>query len=295
MPWIDSLDWSALNSLRRYPIREGLSAISSDGYFSLPDTLLVDFSLSASSDVTERFYISAIFNKLSSLVVEISDYSDVVVGTFEIIANTHTLNKDYYLNATDDYAGANGKLTVGILTDLSSQPSGSFKFLPEATEFEPRTIIPGIRGIDRIKFVDAVNGQHSLTGNVTLTSRRNLRFSYEAGTVLLDVGDGLGLNKQCAFTNCVKTINGVAPDPSNGNISLLGIKCLTIQSPAQYTIDMTDTCCTPCAGCTDLEELTTRLTSLENKFLDLKTGYSSVNSQLNTYLSTINSSCACPS
>ena len=295
MPWVDSLDWSALNTLRRYPIREGLSALSTDGYFSIPDTLLVDFSLSASSDVSARFYISAIFNKLSSLIVEISDYSDVVVGTFEITVSTHTLNKDYYLNTTDAYVGASGKLTVGVLSDLNTQPSGSFKFSSEATELEPRTIIPGIRGIDRIKFVDSVNGQHSLTGSITLTSRRNLKFSYATGEVFLDVGDGLGLNKQCAVTNCVKTINGVAPDPTNGNISLLGIKCLTIQSPAQYTLEMLDTCCTPCAGCTDLEELTTRLTSLENKFLDLKTGYSSVNSQLNTYLSTINSSCACPS
>jgi hypothetical protein len=295
MPWIDSLDWSSSNALRRYPLREGSSAQSNNGYFDIPDTLIVDFSLSASSDVSARFYISSIFNKLSSVVIEVSDFSDVVIGTFEINGSAHTLNKDYYLNPTDDYAGANGKITIGVLDDLNTRPTGFFKFSSTATEFEPRTIIPGLRGIDRIKFVDSLNGQYSLTGNITLTSRKNMSFSYAEESVYLDVADGLGLNKQCAVTNCVKTINGVAPDPSSGNISLLGIKCLAVQSPAQYTLEMVDTCCTPCAGCTDLEELTTRLTSLENKFLELKDGYTSVNFQLNNYLSTINSNCACPS
>jgi hypothetical protein len=297
MPWIDSLDWSALNSLRRYPIREGLSALSVDGSFSIPDTLIVDFTLCASSDVSRRFFISKIFNKLSSVIIEISAVGateDVVVGSFEAFTATHIQDKDYYLAPTDLYVGANGKITLGSLAGLASQPSGIFSFLSAATELEPRTIIPGLQGIDRIIFTDALNGQHSLSGDVTLLSRNNLNFSYANSIVLLDVGDGLGLNKQCAITNCVQSINGVVPDPANGNISLLGINCLSIYSSAQYTLDMSDTCCTPCAGCGDLEELTVRLTSLENKFLDLKDSYNAVNSQLTTYLATINSNCACP-
>ena len=110
----------------------------------------------------------------------------------------------------------------------------------------------------------------------------------------MDAGDNLGLNKECAVTTCVKSINGVAPDPATGNISFLGIDCLKVYSSAQYTIDLEDTCCTPCSGCNDLEELTSRLTSLENKFLDLKGSYNNVNAQLTNYLSTINSNCACP-
>jgi hypothetical protein len=296
MPWVDSLDWTSLNALRRYPLREGSSALSVDESFDIPDTFIVDFTLCASSDVSRRFYISKIFNKITSVSVEVSDDLGNIAGTFEIsnTAQNGDMDVDYYMDATDLYVGANGKITVGTLADLAYRPSGIFKFNLASTEFEPRTVVPGLRGVDRIVFIDATGGQYSLTGDVTLTSRRNMRFSYDAARVFLDAGEDLGLNKQCTISPCVKSINGVTPDPASGNISLLGISCLSISSPATYTLNLEDTCCTPCSGCNDLEELTTRLTSLENKFLDLRSGYNNVNNQLTTYLSTINSNCECP-
>lgn len=300
MPWIDSLDWTALNSLRRYPLREGTSTVSIDGVFSIPDTFIVDFSLCASSDVTRRFYISKVFNKLTSVVIEISDFrtdsTSNLVGTFDISRSSHTDDSEYFMTPSARYVGANGKITIGKFDDLTKQPAGIFDFDVASTEFEPRTIIPGLRGIDRITFIDAQNGEQSLSGDIILSSRANLKFSYDEALhrVFLDAGDNLGLSKQCAITNCVKSINGVVPDPSTGDVGLYGINCIRVYSSGQYTLDIEDTCCTPCSGCNDLEELTTRLTSLENKFLDLKGGYNDVNKQLTTYLSTINSNCACP-
>jgi hypothetical protein len=296
MPWIDSLDWSSLNALRRYPLREGSSALSDNELFSVPDDFIVDFVLCASSDVKRRFYISKIYNKLTNIVIEVSDDQNTVVGSFEISTAAHTEDSEYYMKETYDYIGANGKITIGSLNGISSQPAGIFTFLQSATEFEPRTVIPGIRGVDRISFNDAFNYRYNLTGDVTLTSRNNMRFSRnpEENEVLWDAGDRLGLNKECYATDCVKSINGVVPDPQTGNISLLGLDCLAISSPREFTVSMEDTCCTPCSGCDDLEDLTTRLTSLENKFIDLKESYQNVNGQLTTYLSTINSNCACP-
>ena len=274
-----------------------MSVKSTDANFEIPDTFIVDLSLCITSEVSARFYISKLINKLSSAVISISDYdTEAVVGSFTLVEDpSQPRDKDFYLDAVNSYTGANGKITIGSFKDLAYQPVGIFNFSKTATEFEPRTIVPGLKGIDRITFIDAVNGAYSLTGNVTLTSRSNLRFSYpDEVRVMLDAGDNLGLSKECAVTNCVKSINGVIPDPITGDIGLLGINCLRIYSSAAYTLDMEDTCCTPCSGCNELEELTTRLTSLENKFLDLKTNYNSVNSQLTTYLSTINSNCACP-
>jgi len=294
MPWIDSLDWSSLNALRRYPIREGASVTSTDNNFSIPDTFIVDFTLCASSNVTDRFFISKIFNKITSLTIEISDTHGVTVGTFEITQADHIEDSDYYLSVTDNYTGTNGKITIGKFQDLAYQPAGTFQFNLAATEFEPRTIVPGLQGIDRIAFEDSAHGIRTLSGNVRLTSRNNLRFSYAGDNVLFDAGDNLGLSKICAVTNCVKSINGVVPDPASGDIGLLGISCLQVSSTEAYTLNLEDTCCTPCSGCNDLEALTARLTSLENNFLNLKDNYNSVNSQLNNYLSTINSNCACP-
>jgi hypothetical protein len=294
MPWIDSLDWSSLNSLRRYPIREGLSCTSTDGRFKIPDNLIVDFTLSASSDVSKRFYISQIVNLISSITIQISDFDSNVVGLFEIKENTHEEDSFYYLTPTTLYTGAAGKITIGTLADLIFQPAGIFEFSSVATEFEPRTIVPNTEGVDRIIFADASLGTYSLTGDVTITTRNNLLFSKEGSQVFLDAGDGLGLNKSCADSPCVKTINGISPDPDTGNISLIGLNCLKVDSPSSYTINLDDTCCVPCSGCDDLAELTSRLTSLENSFLNLRDGFNKVDTQLNMYLSTINSNCACP-
>lgn len=296
MPWIDSLDWSSLNAIRRYPLREGSSALSTDGFFSIPDDLIVDFTLTASSDITKRFYISRIFNKLSSVVIDISDNNDVVVGTFTIASSSHNRDSDYYMVTTNNYVGANGKMTVGTLDSLLRQPAGNFSFTLGSAELEPRTIIPGIKGIDRIKFSDVLNGDFSMTGDVTITARNNMLFEYDPtrSTVLVDAGDDLGLNKECDTPNCVKSINGVRPNPSDGNITLVGIDCIRVSSSAQYTLDLEDTCCTPCSGCDDLANLTTRVTTLENKFLELKNFYNSANAQITTYLATVNSNCSCP-
>jgi hypothetical protein len=294
MPWIDSLDWTTLNSLRRYPIREGSSATSSDEEFTIPDTLIVDFTLCADSSVSSRFYISKIVNKLSSVLIQVSDFLGVVVGTVEVVKSTHQQDDDYYLTATTDYIGANGKISIGKMDELAFQPAGTFTFENTATEFEPRTIVPGLKRLARMTFSDATNGTYSMTNNVTLAARNNLKFTYLPGSdkVVLDAGDNLGLSKICTTSTCIQSINGVIPD-ADGNISLLGLECLKISNTSQYTLDISDTCCTPCSGCDDLETLTTRLTSLENKFLDLKGNYNNVNAQLSTYLATINSNCAC--
>lgn len=291
MPWIDSLDWSSLNALRRYPLREGVSALSDNGYFSIPDSLITDITICASSDITKRYFISKIINKISSFVLEISDFNQTVVGTLEIETNTHTEDKDYYFTINEEsYAGANIKITIGSLKDLNNQPAGLFNFDSTATEFEPRTIIPGLRGIDRMIFVDSEKKAYALSGDITIITRNNLKFSEEESDIYLDAADDLGLNKKCTLTNCVKTINGVAPN-SSGDIGLIGVNCIRISNPIDYTIELEDTCCTPCSGCDEIETLTSRLTSLENNFLTLKDNYNLLDNQLTMYLATVNSNC----
>jgi hypothetical protein len=296
MPWVDSLDYLDLNSLRRYPIREGTSVTSTDGLFVLPDTLIVDFSLAASNDITKRYYISKFFNKLFSCTIEIAEYgSATVVGSFEIDFNSHKLNDTYYLEGVGEYSVANGKITIGRPADLQLQPSGNFIFNQDNTELEPRTIIPGLAGVSSITYVDAIGSTRTLSGMVTMQARMNMTFTYDtpSNSVIMDVGDNLGLNKICSTSNCVKKINGVTPDPATGNISLIGLDCLNIASSAAYTLKFADSCCTPCSGCTDLSTLTTRLTSLENNFISLKNYYTTLSGQLTNYLTTVNSNCSC--
>ena len=300
MPWIDSLDYLNLNSLRRYPLREGSSVTSTDGFFQIPDSLIVDFSISASSDIALRCYISRFFNKVSSVIIEISAFSgvnpSVIVGVFDIDLNSHKLNDTYYLTPSDDYVSASAKITLGDTSLLSQQPSGSYLFDQYSSEFETRTVVPSVVGVTRIKYIDSDGNTQSLSGDVVMQARSNMLFTYGAiaNTVIMDVGDNLGLNKSCDTGNCIKRINGVVPEPTSGNLSLIGIDCLRVASNAGYTLELTDSCCTPCSGCNDLTTLTTRLTSLENKFIELKNFYTTINGQLVNYLTTVNSNCACP-
>jgi hypothetical protein len=296
MPWIDSLDYLNLNSLRRYPLREGSSAQSDDGVFDIPDSFIVEFSLSASNDITKRYYLSRIFNKGSSAILEVSDFSGVVVGTFDVDFNNHEINDTYYLIGTGDYAGARGRITLGNLADFQRKSVGNFTFSSTSTEFEPKTIVPGTYGVTRIKYIDPEGRARSLSGDVVMNARSNMRFTFDtlAQKVTMDVGDNLGLNKLCTTGDCVKRINGVTPDPTTGNLTLVGLDCLKVASPAAYTLELADSCCTPCSGCSDLSELTTRLTSLENKFIELKNYYTTINGQLVNYLTTVNSNCSCP-
>jgi len=298
MPWIESLDYLNLNTLRRYPLREGVSSKSVEGLFEIPDSFIADFSISASNDVTKRYYISRVYNKVFSAVIEISEHSTdtpKVVGNFDVDFNEHKLNTTYFLTPVNDFVGASGKLTVAYVEGLQTQPSGNHTFTVEATEFEARTVIPGTAGVVRIKFTDSVGNSRSLTGDVAIQARTNSRFTFDSlgNRVILDVGDGLGLNKLCDTGPCIKRINGVTPDPLTGNFSLVGSDCLTVSSPTSYTLQLDDTCCSPCSGCDDLAELTSRLTGLETKFIELKNFYTSSNGQLVSYLTTVNSNCSC--
>jgi hypothetical protein len=298
MPWIDSLDYLNLNSLRRYPLREGVSAASTDGNFKIPDNFISDFSLAASNDVTKRYYISRIYNKVFSALIEISEYAvgaPRIVGSFDLDFNLHELNTTYFLTPVNDFVGSSGKITIAYVEDLRTQPSGVHFFDFISSEFEPRTIIPGTPGVTRIKFTDSIGVSQSLTGDVLIQARTNSRFTFESLTnrVILDVGDNLGLNKECNVGPCIKRINGVTPDPTTGNLSLLGTECLSVSSPSSYTLMLDDNCCTPCSGCDELSELTQRLTGLETKFIEVKNFYTAANGQLLNYLNTINSNCSC--
>jgi hypothetical protein len=296
MPWIDSLDYLNLNSLRRYPLREGSLVRSEDGLFTLPDSFIVEFSLSATNDISRRFYLSKIFNRGTSALLEIADFSGLVVGVFDVNFVTHSTNDTYYMEGTGDYAGARGRVTIGTVEDFQRQPVGTFSFATTSTEFEPKTIIPAVAGVTRIKYIDAGGRNRTLYGDVVMNARSNMRFSFDSviQKVTMDVGDNLGLNKLCDTGNCIKRINGVTPDPTSGNLTLIGLDCLKVSSSAAYTLELQDSCCTPCSGCSDLSELTTRLTSLENKFIELKGYYTMINGQLVNYLTTVNSNCSCP-
>jgi hypothetical protein len=295
MAFADNLDYLNLNSLRNYPVRDELSRIDTTGLYQIPNDFIVEFSLAASNSASDRFFISSIYNKLTNFIVEVSDQNNVVVGSFTVSTSGFTEYKTYTMTtASGIYSSANGRLTIGSLDNISTTPAGFYTFDITATEFEPKTIIPSLLGVNSLTFTDNTGVSYTVSGNVNIIARSNLSFSYDSGTntLTLDAGNGLGLNTNCPAINYITSINGVTPDDS-GNISILPLGCISLSTPAANTLKISDNCCTPCSGCDELAELTSRLTQLESKYLEMKNSITSLNAELNGYLTTTNANCAC--
>lgn len=297
----EHLDLLNSNSLRSYPIKEGLTKLSVDGAFTIPDDFIVEFIISATSDPTARFYISKITNLQDSIIVELTESSDTVpAGYFTISIPAHTLYKDYYFTAINDYIGANGKLTIAYLTTMQALPSGVFNFALDTTEMETKTIIPCMSTLNSLTFVDSVSGlTQTMTGRVNISARTNLRFTSATvdttnDSIILDAGDGLGLNTKCDNTQpCIKTINSVPPDDV-GNFTLTVADCANLSPLSSNSgLMLSDTCCKPCMGCDEVSELTDRLMQLETDVLKLRDLYSNLQTLITEFSNTMNFTCSC--
>ena len=260
-----NLEYLNQNSLRSYPIQDGASRVSSDGLFVIPNSLIVDVTLSASGVSGQTFYISSITNLSTYLSIEISVGGAGVFGTFSSPTSGLTSeNTDIPLVASAGFPDALGIITIGTLDDLELLPSGIFQFSQSATQILSRCSTVGNAGVTGLTFVDATGTNFTLTGHVTITANSNLQFVGVSGGVQLNAGENLGLNKQCAtVAQPVLTINGVTPD-STGNFNLIAdpSSCISI-SDIQYGSLIADSCGKPCLGCTDIQTLTNTVNGLE--------------------------------
>lgn len=296
MAFVDNLEFLNLNSFRAFPIKEGLTRLSQDGLFTIPDDFLVDLVVSISSNVARSCYISRITNFFDKIVIDLSDENNTFVGNFIIFPATHVQYQMYVLNPGESYAGANGKLVVNTLATMQALPSGTFYFTKATAEFEARTIVPSVSGINRVLFTDVEGNQHSFTGDLKIEARLNLNFTYDSlnNKITIDAGDGLGLNTDCgAASNPITTINGVSPDV-NGNFLLDFASCATLTVlTSNDGLLLNDVCCKPCIGCEEIGTLTDRTISLETDLLTLRTYYSNLLSTFNEFKTTVTYTCDC--
>lgn len=297
MPSVDNLDFLNSNSLRNYPLKEGVTRVSADSVMIIPNDFIVDFQLAASYDPSKRFFLSRLTNFDDLITVEVSEQTGALVGTFSIVTSNHWQYKDYFLTPTAAYAGATGLLTVTALKGINNRPSGAYDFTFAASEFESRTIIPSMKGINRMTFLNTNGDSYSLTGDVVIEARQNIRFKLgdDPNTIVIDVGDGLGLNTICAEQlGCIKTINGIPPDEAS-NFTLDFSDCATLTPiPANTGLLLEDICCKPCVGCNDIEELTTRLMTTETGLVTLKQYYADLSKLLTDFKTTQTYTCDCP-
>lgn len=298
MPAIDNLDFLNANALRNYPLKEGVSRVSVDAPFTIPNNFMVDMQIAVSYDPTKRYYVSRLANLEDFITIEISDDSDALVGSFTIDVANHWQYKDYYLVPTENFENATGIVCITSLTGIQEVGAGVFTFTLANAELETRASVPALKGINRLIFTNNSGESYTLTGNVTLVARQNLRFKVDeddANKIYLDAGNGLGLNTECAdLVQCIKTINGIPPD-SEGNFTLDFSDCATLSTiPAGTGLLLEDICCKPCVGCDDIEELTSRLMTSETGLLQLRNYYDSLLKLFTDFQTTANFTCSCP-
>jgi hypothetical protein len=293
---IDNLDFLNLNSLRNFPIKETCSREDTLGVITIPNDFMVDMTLAVSNDPTLKFYISKISYLVDFVTVEVSELNNGLVGVFSIDVPSHTKYRNYSLQAGSYFSGSSGVLVVNTLDSLISGPAGTFNFGYDNAALETRVVVPAVVGVSRLRFTNADGSSFALTGDVVINARTNVRFKNGPGnSVIIDVGDGLGLNTQCADTlACIKTINGIGPD-SEGNFTLDFSDCAQLTPiPAGTGLILEDNCCKPCVGCSDIGELTSRLMEAESALIQLKDYYTSLNLLYEQFKTTATYTCACP-
>ena len=234
------------NQYRRYPLKQGQSAVSNDGV-ALPDTVLTNCAVSTTYG-KHRLYIRQIFYKASLCRITLASvFDDSALGVFE-----GDVSSDFStLKLTPFVSDISGSITVGSLRNLPTGPRVLI-FSKEATELEESTIfcypLPGVTSV-----TDKLG--NSLRGAVQFGALVNLTKKTIAGSSLLSVNNTAGIvnlaDKSTFLGNCdtpmIKTINGVTPfamgeaSPENdNNIYIAGVKPVVF-----YSVPQNDNTATP--------------------------------------------------
>jgi len=287
-----NLDYLNLNSIRNYPIKDGLGRVSNDKLFTIPNSLIVDMMLCSSTALSLGLYISRIVLNSASLLIEISSTGSVF-GTFQTALPNTNENFDLIMtpNSTN-FPNASGVLTIGTIADTSELPFGEFLFDVASTELLMRVYNPVNVGVSWISFSDAKGNKSVLTGDVQIVGNSNIQFRLDSGTVYIDAGENLGLNKSCVNQPTpIKSINGVGPD-STGNFTLIPEQCVSID-PAQYGLLISDNCGSPCLGCPEINTLTNQVNGLEASIVDIRNFTHNLQIAITQASTLINSPCAC--
>lgn len=271
---VQNLEFYNQNTLRAYPIRETGTRFSTTGNFVIPDSFIVGMQLSLVCDAARQFFISRVLNYITTIIVEISDDNNVLVGSFTIDADTFEQFKKYDLLFSSTYRAGSGYVIINSLQDILSQASGAHTFAIAQTTIDYSAIVLNSANLNGIIFTNNNGESFEYGGTINIVARQNLEFKFEDDTVYLDAANGLGLNQVCADARKpIYTINGVEADEDN-NIDLIGDDCTYFEQAGVSTIKLLDDCCRACAGCSELGSVGTKLTELRNAYNTLNNRYS---------------------
>ena len=275
----NAVEWLNENALRAFPFKENSSR--SDGTVTIPNYLIVDMAFVVPVDVSDTFYIKTLMVSTPQVTGVIANQNGNNVGTFSIPLDTHEENDSYAIAGSGAYPDARGRIVSGSLANLLDDiPEGVYNFELDATPLEVSAVRPDLRRIRGVK-IQKADGTVSevITGVLQLTSGTNIILENPStGVIKINAVGNEDFIEECgdclnqfAPPEPIRTINGVGGD-AEGNLDLVSLEaCLTIAPDSgNNAVNFTDTCSQPCCGCTELEFLTTALSTLRDSIAKLE-------------------------
>jgi hypothetical protein len=292
------LEWLDLNSQRAYPLADDATKLDQSGAFALPDSFLVNLSLSTPWTLAVdggRFYIQtvAVFPIGYSITIGYDDGTNqVAVATANIAKTAHVENKAYALSGLGSFGDCTGKVAIGVLDEIDRQPSGRWTFHPSGGKLDADCIRPTLRGVSSITVVNGADASAPIFGDAALVAGTNFRVSASGSDIRLDAIDGAGLTAACGGGSGsgvpIKTINGIGPDASK-NFTLVPTTCISI-TPMASGLSLSNTCSQPCCGCPELEALTAEIAHINDEVATLQAFQSGLTAQVDAMSATVLSS-----
>lgn len=271
-----NLQWLNHNSQRSYPLTEWASKKDTSGTIKIPDSFILGlyFPITAGAAVdTKNFFVRKLTISTTGFVIVIaytdgSTVTDVAAAT--VAKSAHTPNQSYAVGGIGDFDDCVGQIVIGNLDEISVLPPAMYSFTYEDGAIETDAIRPMLRAVTRMRVYNNNEYSDYIYGDVTLVAGANIKIDVatvsDATEITISAISNLNLNQECLCAvqqvgECIRCINGVCSE--DGNFTIANDACVTIDA-IPGGLSFSDTCATPCCGCSELDAITNQI----NRFGD---------------------------
>ena len=289
MASVENIEWLNQNMLRAYPLREDadvtplLASGTKATGVKVPTCLVTDFSFTLAFDAVEDGTVpslTGLSHAADGFSFEIS-LGDTVLATLSVSISGHETNKSYRLSGSGDNADCGGWIALGDLERAAKEmPEGVYSFPANQVPFEVSTLRVAPRGVRSVTAVGkyGLKTYAPLYGNVKIIagSDMTVRNDSPKNAIWLQAESGTGYERtepcKCgsAAVQNVRTINGM----SVADVQIVGDgTCVKVDTNASTkAITVSDTCSTPCCGCSELNFVESAVATV-SKSIDTLTSY----------------------
>lgn len=271
-----NLQWLNHNSQRSYPLADWATKTDTTGTIKIPDSFILALYLPISAGAAvdaKNFFISKLTISTTGFGIVVSytnGASTVDVAAASILKTAHKANQSYAVGGIGDFDDTIGQIVIGDLDEISALPPGLYTFNYADAAIETDTVRPMLQAVSRLRVYSNNEYSDFIYGDVTLVAGANIKIDVatvaSVTEITINAISDASLNQECVCATqkegtCIKCINGVCSE--DGNFTFATDACVAI-SEIPGGLSFSDTCATPCCGCTELDAVLSQI----NRFGD---------------------------